>query len=71
MNMAAPKQCAPDTSPMGLARWSATSGYQFCSCGNWHFVRLEPAPKDSDASPLDRQCADGFNGCDDCTDYKA
>ena len=37
----------PDTGPMGLARWSATSGYQFCSCGNWHFVKLEPAPSDA------------------------
>ncbi len=33
----------PDAGPMSLARWSATSGYQFCSCGKWHFVTLAPA----------------------------
>ena len=34
----------PDTGPMSFARWNETSGYQFCSCGKWHFVRLETAP---------------------------
>lgn len=34
----------PDTGPGSFARWNETSGYQFCSCGKWHFVKLETAP---------------------------
>jgi hypothetical protein len=32
----------PQTGAMDFARWSATSGFQFCSCGNWHQYTIEP-----------------------------
>ena len=38
------REHVPLEGPMNLVRWSDTSGYQFCSCGIWHFVPLEPKP---------------------------
>ena len=38
------REHVPVEGPMNLVRWSDTSGYQFCSCGIWHFVTLEPTP---------------------------
>jgi hypothetical protein len=38
------REHVPATAPMSFIPWSATSGYQFCSCGMWHFVTLEPQP---------------------------
>jgi arylsulfatase A-like enzyme len=36
----------PAAGPGTYARWSDTSGYQFCSCGQWHFVS-KPAPTET------------------------
>lgn len=32
----------PATGPLAYARWSDTSGWRFCSCGDWHFESQEP-----------------------------
>lgn len=30
----------PDNGPMSVIPWSATTAYQFCSCGTWHLCKL-------------------------------